>query len=94
MLAGTPTAMNGADTLQSTSPRLVYPMSPDVNPKHSVSSATLNASAAESSGYSGPRIGKPRRNIGEKSAAPPMPVSIAVVATHTETGNMNAYLVQ
>ena len=32
--------------------------------------------------------------MGEKSAAPPMPVSIAVVATHAETGNMKAYLVQ
>ena len=39
-------------------------------------------------------MGKPRRNIGENNAAPPIPVSIAVVATHTETGNMNAYLVQ
>ena len=91
---GTPTAANGAATRQSTKPRLAYPIRPEVNPKHSVMSATLNASAGDSSANSGPRRGNPSRKMGVKSAAPPMPVSIAVVATPTETGNMNAYRVQ
>ncbi len=34
------------------------------------------------------------RKIGANSAAPPIPLSIAVVATHIETGNMNQYRVQ
>ncbi len=45
--------------------------------------------AAVASGYSGPRIGKTITNIGMNNAAPPMPLSIAVVAMQIETGNMN-----
>ena len=47
------------------------------------------AAAALSKGYSGPRIGKMMKKIGVNKAAPPMPLSIAVVATQMDTGNMN-----
>jgi hypothetical protein len=50
--------------------------------------------AAVVSGYSGPSIGKMITKIGIKSAAPPIPLSIAVVATPIETGNINQYWVQ
>ena len=47
-----------------------------------------------SNGYSGPKIGKMIIKIGANMAAPPMPLSMPVVATHKATGNMNQYNVQ
>ena len=47
------------------------------------------AATVLSSTYSGPSSGKTRMNIGVNSAAPPIPHSIAQVATHMATGSMN-----
>jgi hypothetical protein len=43
----------------------------------------------ECSAYSGPSNGNARMKIGVNSAAPPMPLSIATVATTIDTGNIN-----
>ncbi len=68
---------------------LRYPTKPDENPKNSVNKATPMAAAILSKGYSGPIIGKTIMKIGANIAAPPIPDSMAVVATHIEIGNMN-----
>ncbi len=43
----------------------------------------------DASTYSSPSSGKTSMKIGVNSAAPPMPLSIAQVATTIDTGNMN-----
>ena len=52
-------------------------------------SATPIAAAGLASGYSGPSSGKMMKKIGANIAAPPMPLSMAVVAIIMPTGNMN-----
>ena len=72
---------------------VIAKMNTDENPNTSVISADPIA-AEVVSGYSGPRIGKIITKIGINSAAPPMPLSIAEVATHMAIGNINQYCVQ
>ena len=72
---------------------VIAKMNTDENPNTSVIRADPIA-AEVVSGYSGPRIGKIITKIGINSAAPPMPLSIAEVATHMAIGNINQYCVQ
>ena len=64
-------------------------MYPDRKPKVCVINAAVTAAIVECKAYSGPRSGNTSTKIGVNSAAPPMPLSIAQVATRIDTGNMN-----
>lgn len=44
--------------------------------------------------YWGPRAGNTMRKIGPKRAAPPIPEDIEQIATHTQVGNINQYLLK
>ena len=50
--------------------------------------------AAVVRGYSEPSRGKIITKIGINRAAPPIPLNIAIVATHIAIGNINQYCVQ
>jgi len=64
-------------------------MNPEKNPNVWVINAALIAAVVELRTYSGPSRGNTRMKIGVNNAAPPMPLSIAHVATKMDTGNMN-----
>ncbi len=64
-------------------------MKPDKKPNVCVNSAAAIAVIVDASTYSSPSSGKTRMKIGVNRAAPPMPLSIAQVATRIDTGNMN-----
>ena len=91
MADGTAMIIKAFATLKSIRCLLKYPMRPDVNPNASVSNATPIAATGLAMKYSGPSNGKIMRNIGRNIAAPPIPPSIAPVATSVDMGNMNQY---
>ena len=89
MATGAATAMKGTAARKSIKPRRQYPTSPDAKPNAVVANAAPIAAAGVASGYSGPMSGNTMMKTGVNSAAPPIPLSIAVVAMQIETGNMN-----
>ena len=52
------------------------------------------AAAGDSRTYCGPKAGKIIKKIGPKRAAPPIPEEIEHIATQTQVGNINQYLLK